>query len=220
LDGHSIVEQQGALAALTTLKSKEAHALLMTWADRLFAHEVPPPLQLDVLEAVSASKEKPLPQKLKKYLTEKPKSDPLAAHIEALEGGDAYEGEIIFKSGQCSQCHTVNNSGGNVGPDLSHVAARLPRLKLLESIVYPQGEIAAGYATISVTNKEGDTLTGTVQSESPTEVVLKDADGQLLKIKTADIESRTAPSTAMPPMAEILKPREVRDVVEYLSTLK
>jgi putative membrane-bound dehydrogenase-like protein len=220
LDGHSIAEQQGALAALTTLKSRDAQALLMTWADRLFAHEVPAPLQLDVLEAISASKDKSLAQKLKNYLAAKPKGDHLAPHIEALEGGDAYEGEIIFNSGQCSQCHTINNNGGNVGPDLSHVAARLPRLKLLESIVYPQGEIAPGYATISVTNKDGDTLTGTVQSETPTEIVLKDADGQLQKIKTADIESRTAPSTAMPPMADILKPREIRDVVEYLSTLK
>ncbi|MDB5320172.1 MAG: hypothetical protein JWN40_1803 [Phycisphaerales bacterium] len=220
LDGHSIVEQQGALAALTHLKSKEADALLASWADQLFAHKVPAPLQLDVLEAATASTDKPLAQKLKKYLAAKPKDDPLAPHIEALEGGDAYEGEIIFKSGQCSQCHIVNNSGGNVGPDLSHVASRLPRLKLLESIVYPQGEIAPGYATISVTTKDGETFTGTVQSETPTEIVLKDPEGQLQKIKTSDIESRTAPSTAMPPMAEVLKPREIRDVVEYLTTLK
>jgi putative membrane-bound dehydrogenase-like protein len=220
LEGHSIVEQQAALAALPNLKSKEAAALLTTWTDQLVEHKVPAPLQLDVLEAASASKDKALAGKVKSYQSAKRKGDPLASHIEALEGGDAFEGEIIFKSGQCTQCHIVDNGGGNVGPDLTHVASRLPRLKLLESIVHPQGEIAAGFATISVTNKEGDTLTGTIQSENSSELILKDPDGQLLRIKKTEIDSRTAPTTAMPVMSEVLKPREIRDVVQYLSTLK
>ncbi len=194
--------------------------MLADWTDRLENGNVPASLQLDVLEAATASTNKTLVPKLKKYQAAKAKGDLVAQNIEALEGGDAFEGEFIFKSGQCTQCHIVNNSGGSIGPDLSHVASRLPRLKLLESILNPQAEIAAGYATISVTNKDGDTLTGTVQSETPSELTLKDADGQLLKIKMAEIDSRTAPTTAMPVMTEVLKPREIRDVVEYLSTLR
>jgi putative membrane-bound dehydrogenase-like protein len=220
LAGHSIAEQQAALTALGSLKTPESTALLHDWTQRLLDHKVPAPLQLDVLEAASANKGKGLPAKLRKYRGEKPKKDALAANIEALEGGDAFEGELIFKSGQCSQCHLVNNSGGNVGPDLSHVASRLPRMKLLQSVVVPDADIATGYATISVTTKDGDTLTGTLQSESPTELTLKDPEGQLVKVKKSDVDSRTAPSTAMPPMGEVLKPREIRDVVEYLSTLK
>jgi putative heme-binding domain-containing protein len=127
---------------------------------------------------------------------------------------------MIFASGQCTQCHAVGGVGGNVGPDLSHVAGRLSRRDLLESIVLPNAKIAQGFATVSVTTKEGDTLTGTIQSETPTELTLKDADGQVQTIRKAEIESQTAPSSAMPPMTEVLKPREVRHVVEYLSTLK
>ena len=115
----------------------------------------------------------------------------------------------------------VNDAGGAVGPDLSHVAGRLARRDLLESIVLPNSKIAEGFATISVTTKDGDTLTGTLQSETATELTLKDPEGgQLIKVKKSDIDSRTAPSTAMPPMDEMLNPREVRHVVEYLSTLK
>jgi len=220
LAGHSVIEQQAALTALGDLQTPEATALLNEWTQRLVDEKVPAPLQLDVLEAASASKAKGLPAKLRKYRNAKPKKDALAANIEALEGGDAFEGEMIFKSGQCTQCHLVNNSGGNVGPDLSHVASRLPRMKLLQSIVVPQADIAVGYATISVTTKDGDTQTGTLQSETPADVTLKDPEGLLLRIKTSDIDSRTAPSTAMPPMGEVLKTREIRDVVEYLSTLK
>jgi putative membrane-bound dehydrogenase-like protein len=215
------IEQQAALAALANLKSKQAAALLADWTDRLAAGKVPAPLQLDVLQAAEKSKDKSLPPKLKASTASNAKTDPLREHIESLEGGDPIEGEIIFKSGQCTQCHMVSGIGGQVGPDLSHVATRLKRRELLESVVLPNNKIAEGFATISVTNKEGDTQTGTLQSETPEEVTLKDPEThQLIKIKKSDIDSRTAPTTTMPPMAEVLSPQEIRHVIEYLSTLK
>jgi quinoprotein glucose dehydrogenase len=221
LNGNSILEQQAALAALANLKSKEAAALLADWTDRLANGKVPAPLQLDVFEAAEKSKDKSLPAKLKAYTASKGKTDPLREHIESLEGGDSTEGEIIFKSGQCTQCHMVNNIGGQVGPDLSHVATRLKRRDLLESVVLPNNKIAEGFATISVTTKDGDTQTGTLQSESATELTLKDPEThELIKIKKTNIDSRTAPTSAMPPMAEVLSPQEIRHVIEYLSTLK
>jgi quinoprotein glucose dehydrogenase len=211
LEGRSIPEQQAALDALGSLKSPDAATLLTTWVDRLVAGKVPAPLQLDVLESAKASKNRTILAKLDAYRS---------TNVEALEGGDAVEGEMIFKSGQCTQCHLVNGSGGNVGPDLSHVATRLPRRDLLESIVSPNAKIAEGYATISVTTKDNDTITGTIQSQSAAELTLKDPDGQLIHFKTADIESKTAPTTAMPVMSEVLTDREIRHIVEYLSTLK
>ena len=221
MDGNSVVEQQAVLAALGGLKSPKAAALLSEWADRLAVGTVPAALQLDVIEAAEASKDKSLPAKLKAYTSSKRKGDSLAPHIESLEGGDAIEGEIIFKSGQCTQCHMVNNAGGAVGPDLSHVASRLVRRDLLESVVNPNAKIAEGFATISVTTKDGDTLTGTLVAETAGELSLKDPEtGQLTKIKKSDVESKTAPTSAMPPMAEVLSPREIRHVVEYLTTLK
>jgi putative heme-binding domain-containing protein len=114
----------------------------------------------------------------------------------------------------------VGGLGGAVGPDLSHVASRLARRDLLESIVSPNAKIAEGFATISVTTKDGDTTTGTLQKQTPTELTLKGDDGEIVVIKAADVESRTKPSSAMPPMSEVLKAGEIRHVVEYLSGLK
>jgi quinoprotein glucose dehydrogenase len=44
--------------------------------------------------------------------------------------------------------------------------------------------------------------------------------GTLQRIAKTDIADRTNPVSAMPPMGLILKPREIRDLVEFLSTLK
>jgi hypothetical protein len=40
------------------------------------------------------------------------------------------------------------------------------------------------------------------------------------KIPKAEIASRTDPVSAMPPLGLILKPREVRDLVEFLAALR
>ena len=40
------------------------------------------------------------------------------------------------------------------------------------------------------------------------------------RIAKAEIAERTNPVSAMPPVGIIIKPREVRDLVAYLSTLK
>jgi len=202
------------------MKSKAALSTLGAWTDRLVAGKVPAALQLDVLEAATAAKDRSLTAKVDRYKAAKPKKDALAAFIEALEGGDAVEGEILFKSGQCTQCHAVGGVGGAVGPDLSHVASRLDRRRLLQSIVDPQAEIAEGFATISVTDKDGDTTTGTIQKETADELTVKGEDGQVVTIRKSRIDSRTKPSSAMPPMTELLKPGEIRDIVEYLKTLK
>jgi putative membrane-bound dehydrogenase-like protein len=220
LAGDNVVEQQAALAALGGLSGKDATALLATWIDRLLAGQVPPALQLDVMDAATESKDRALLAKLNQYRSGKPKNDALAAYVESLEGGDPAEGELIFKSGQCTQCHLVHGSGGAVGPDLSTIGARLDRRKLLQSIVDPAAEIAHGFQQVSVTTKDGDTITGTIQKEDATAMTLKADDGETITIKAADIESRTNPSSGMPPMGDVLNRREIRHVVEYLTTLK
>jgi len=49
---------------------------------------------------------------------------------------------------------------------------------------------------------------------------LKDADGKLQKIKVSEIKKRAQPVSPMPAMGPVLKPREMRDLIEYLSTLQ
>ena len=84
-------------------------------------------------------------QKLKKYQASKPTDDALASYEDTLFGGNPDAGKKMFferADVQCVRCHRINGQGGDVGPDLSHVGAQKDRRYLLESIVFPNRQIA------------------------------------------------------------------------------
>ena len=71
---------------------------------------------------------------------------------------------------------------------------------------------------MQLTLKNGKKLFGTLKEETETYVVV-DASGDQ-RVAKSDITARVNGPSAMPPMGTLLTRREIRDVVEYLSTLK
>ena len=64
-------------------------------------------------------------------------------------------------------------------------------------------------------------ITGTVISETDDIVTLGQANGKSVVIRKGEIEDRSdAKISAMPKMTEVLTASEIRDVVEFLSTLQ
>ena len=51
----------------------------------------------------------------------------------------------IIRGAGCTGCHTVNGEGGKIGPDLTHVGARLSANLIRESILLPDAKTAKGY---------------------------------------------------------------------------
>ena len=127
-------------------------------------------------------------------------------------------------------------SGGEAAPELSHVASRdltllgLPKDKaesseqlrtyLLESLILPSAKIAPGYGTVTFLLTDGTTVAGIVKSEKDGVLELITPDKKTLQLKAADIEQRSEPKSAMPAVDKVLTLRELRDLVEYLGTLK
>jgi putative heme-binding domain-containing protein len=105
-----------------------------------------------------------------------------------------------------------------VGPNLSGVASRLQREQLLEALVDPSARIAPGFGPVQLTLKNGKKLFGTLKEETPTQVVVDVGGDQ--RVAKSDIATRVNGPSAMPLMSALLTRREIRDVVEYLSTLK
>jgi len=67
---------------------------------------------------------------------------------------------------------------------------------------------------------DGRIMGGIIRSEDANEIVLVKPDGDFVSLKVADIDERSAPKSAMPEMNRALSPRELRDVIEFLSQLK
>ena len=51
-------------------------------------------------------------------------------------------------------------------------------------------------------------------------IEIKDAEGVITRVASENVKERTPVISTMPPMGAILTKREIRDIIEYLSTLK
>ncbi|MBX7210632.1 MAG: HEAT repeat domain-containing protein [Verrucomicrobiaceae bacterium] len=216
-------EQQAILSLLGSMKSSKSEKMLGSWIDLLSKNKVPATLALDVYEAAVANGSKTLKKQLGS-VDKNLKKVPFGVFSLALEGGDAKEGETIFKTsttGACIQCHTMQAGLPSVGPDLSHVAARLPRERLLRAVVDPQSEIAEGFGMVSATLKNGSVVSGLIAKETNDELILRiPASPVTQTVAKKDIVSRTKPASAMPQMTSLLTKLEIRNLAAYLATLK
>jgi quinoprotein glucose dehydrogenase len=224
LRGGTTVERQAALDVLGGLKQPGVDRLLADWLDRLLRGDVPPEIRLDLLEAAGRRTAKAVKDGLARYEGARPKGDKLAAHREALFGGDAEAGRRVFfykSEVSCLRCHRVHGEGGDVGPELAGIGAREKRDYLLEAIVDPNKQIAKGYETVVLTLASGQIKTGILKSEDAREVRLMTAEGALVTVPKGEIERRTRGPSAMPEdLTRHLTQRELRDLVEFLASLK
>jgi putative heme-binding domain-containing protein len=221
----STAEKQGVIEVLGTLKSPESRQVLQGYVDQLEAGTLPVDLHVDLLEAVQTDGSESLAKDLETYRTAKKADTLVQAFAEALsKGGDFRRGQRVVTdnpAAECTRCHTIRGRGSDVGPDLSRIGSTLTRPQLVESLLAPNARIAPGYGVVSVTLKNGDKADGTLRGETDTEVVLLTGTPPVeRRIAKADIASRTDPVSAMPPLGLILKPREVRDLVEFLAGMR
>ncbi|MEJ6646996.1 MAG: hypothetical protein QNL24_06705, partial [Akkermansiaceae bacterium] len=110
--------------------------------------------------------------------------------------------------------------GSDIGPNLKSIGLQRTRTHLLQSLTEPQAVITDGYGSISLTLKNGTSIVGQFRKEKNGTVEVADPEGKVTKVKIADIKERSPVVSTMPPVGLILNNREVRDLIEYLSSLK
>ena len=175
--------------------------------DRLIAGKIAPEIQLDLLEAAGRRAEAEVVAKLRAYQDAKPKDDPLAPYREALAGGNARRGRAIFADKseiECLRCHKARARdgeipGGEVGPDLTGIAARHDRAYILESIVNPNKQIAQGFESVVLATDDGRVITGVLRGEDDKAVHLMTAEGKPVDVPKDTIEQRSAAPPPCPP---------------------
>ena len=218
--GAAIAEKKQILNALGDNASPAAgQAIAALLAD--FA-KVPGEVQIELLEA--AAKRPEAKPALAKYQASLNSADPVAKHLPALVGGDKIAGQKLFNEhavAACMRCHKVGGQGGDAGPVLDGVAARKDRRYLLESIVNVNAAIADGFQMVILTTNKGETVAGLLKKETSTDFVLENPGQPAITVKKADVKQRdNAPSGMLPNIADLITPRELRDIVEYLATLR
>jgi putative heme-binding domain-containing protein len=140
-----------------------------------------------------------------------------ATALSNLKGNVNRGREVFVRS--CTACHKVGNGEGQeYGPNLAGLATRQNRVKIIESIIDPNAELDAKFASTRIVTFDGKTVVGLVVSETKKEVAI--FDGKEKKtIPLDDIETRTVlKQSSMPEgQASAMSPAEFVDLIEYLA---
>jgi len=216
---------QAAWSALGKIQtSPSVQALFIRSLNEASAGRFRPELELDLLEAARSQNHAALDTALRQRQASLDPKDPLATWREVLTGGDAVRGRAIFFESpetQCSRCHKVGNEGGIVGPALDGIGNRLDRRQLLDAILHPNAQISPGFENVLITLRDGREISGILRSESPAELKVVSVDAGESVVPTGQILERRRTLSAMPEgLADLLQRRQLRDLLEYLSSLR
>ncbi|MCM8534651.1 MAG: HEAT repeat domain-containing protein [Lentisphaeraceae bacterium] len=218
----SLSEQRDALNSIASFPGKEADKLMENYLTKLISGSKYKQHGLELIDAAKkrSAGSKAITDLIAQY--KKKTSKRMNQYLPLAYGGDPAKGkEIAFghPAAQCIRCHKIGDNGGILGPDLSKAGSKLKRLKIVQSIVDPAAEFSKGFGILTLTMKDGSVVSGTMKDEDKATYSILLADGKVQQVNKKDVKS-TVKLSPMPPMKAILNQREIRDLTEYLSTLK
>ncbi len=125
-------------------------------------------------------------------------------------------GRDLFKK-HCGVCHTLFNEGGQTGPNLTGYE-RTNLDFLLLAVVDPSAAIREEFTQFKVLTRDGRVLTGLIDVQTPTTLMLRGADNQTTLLNRDDIELLQAMETSLMPdgLTEKLSDEEVRQLFAYV----
>lgn len=129
---------------------------------------------------------------------------------------DAAKGAEPFTRA-CSACHTYNGVGGKVGPDLGGVRNQSDDALLLHILV-PNHEITPGYEAVSVTTRDGRTLSGWLSSESENSLTLRTAFDSEEVVARSNLSAFVSTGISLMPdgLEQTLTKDELAHLIAYL----
>lgn len=226
LESGTVPELQTVLRALDRYQGSDSEQLWGLVVSRWILGQPDPACHVEILEALTSRDHEPR-SRWRRWLEQWDASlrsnfDPLARWRMTQAGGDPALGRIIFEShpsAQCLSCHQINARGGSTGPEIDGIASRLSPSAILESIIAPSLKCQPRFARHSITLTDGSIRTGHMTRRNATESIL-DTGSRFLAIPSGAIASVSEPASPMPSVATMLTPREIRDLMAWLTSLK
>ncbi len=198
--------------------------------DRFFANAVdalpeePKEAHLEILEGAAKHPTTDVNAALARYEASLPAGDLVAKFAPVMYGGNRGSGEKLFKEHPvtaCMRCHKVGEAGGDAGPGLEGFAKTHDRNYILESIVNVNAKVAPGFQMVMLTLKDGGFKAGLLKSEEAQQLTLQMPPAPPETVPLTSIAKRdNAPSGMIPNIPDLISRRELRDIVEFVSSLK
>jgi cytochrome c oxidase cbb3-type subunit 3 len=137
--------------------------------------------------------------------------------------GNPATGKTIFfgKSARCSECHLAAGSGGFLGPDLSTYARRRPPEEIRDAITKPATLPGLGRSEVTVTPRNGQSMTGVLRNDDNFSLQLQTPDGAFHSVVKADVASVTYSKTPLMPTnyGSTLSTAELNDLISFLMSI-
>jgi putative heme-binding domain-containing protein len=219
----TVEEKQAALLTLGKLPVQHGQPVFDALLNKMSGGKLAPDLYLELGEAIDSTGSPGLLARYKAIIGKLAPDELTAAYAGSLTGGDPDRGRTIFfrnQNAQCIKCHSYDDRGGNAGPRLNGVAARISRPQILQALIEPSARLAPGYGVVTVTLKNGKAVSGVLLAESSKSITLKGSSGANEVISNDQIAKRINALSSMPDMKAVLTKKEIRDVVSFLSTLR
>lgn len=224
--GHPDQELRHTAIALMGQKPSTAAEVLRAFNDGAIPAEDLPRVLEAVRNHAAPELQAGVQTLLKRLLTsEADRTDASKLREMVSRHGDPRRGKQLYlnapKTG-CTTCHRMEGVGGSVGPDLTRVWQTLSFEKRLESLIDPSKEIKEGYGTYKLATTDGRVLTGLLVSKTPTEVVLKDAQGKEERVAASQIEQQGPDPVSLMPLGigGQLSLTELVDLLAFLGDAK
>jgi len=134
--------------------------------------------------------------------------------------GDAAAGMRVYQQNGCASCHTINGTGGFLGPDLSDIGAKRAVRHLRESLMEPNADLPLDYRTVEVVSVTGERSRGIHLNEDEYSLHLRDSRGNLRSFLKSELKEIKLPRQSLMPDYRALSKDELENLVGYLSSLR
>ncbi len=169
-------------------------------------------------DPISKNRDKVLQALGKKYFSKNDENNTYLDRI-AVNKGNALNGKSLFL-GYCGYCHKVNDTGAEIGPELTMVKNKYDEKSLLEAIAFPNKGVEFGYEPVIITTKDGAAAIGFVYTNGNI-IVLKNPYGEMQTIESDNVDMMVHLKASIMPDPQIMGLSEegLADIVNYLMTL-